>query len=91
MRISHNCPFCDAEPNHAVERNSFAGMAPHFVIICSNEDCPADLQVSGGTLDEVWKRWNTRGGRTPVEQEIDLRRDGCIVSATFLAGAGAMK
>jgi hypothetical protein len=48
------CPFCGADPPLAVRR------AGRFLVGCEAEDCPANPQVSGATLQEAWAGWNRR-------------------------------
>ena len=48
------CPFCGADPPLAVRR------AGRFLVGCEAEDCPANPQVSGATLEEAWAGWNRR-------------------------------
>jgi hypothetical protein len=48
------CPWCGADPDHAVLR------AGRYLVGCENEDCPANPQVGGATVFEAWKNWNRR-------------------------------
>ncbi len=48
------CAHCGAEPPLA------ARIGNRFVIACENDDCPVDVQASGDSLEEVWRKWNTR-------------------------------
>ena len=48
------CPFCGTDPPLAVRR------AGRFLVGCEAEDCPANPQVSGATLEEAWAAWNRR-------------------------------
>lgn len=48
------CPFCGADPPLAVHR------AGRFLVGCEAEDCPANPQVSGTTLEDAWAGWNRR-------------------------------
>jgi hypothetical protein len=41
------CPFCGADPPLGVRR------AGRFLVGCEAEDCPANPQVSGATLEEA--------------------------------------
>ena len=48
------CPFCGADPPLAAQ------IAGHFVVACENDDCAANPQVCGLSLDQAWERWNRR-------------------------------
>ena len=48
------CPFCGDDPPLAAQ------IAGRFVVGCENDDCAANPQVSGISLDQVWERWNKR-------------------------------
>lgn len=48
------CPFCGSEPPLA------AKIAGKFIVGCESEDCAANPQVSGLTIDEAWLKWNGR-------------------------------
>jgi len=48
------CPFCGSDPPLAAQ------IAGRFVVGCENDDCAANPQVSGITLDQAWARWNRR-------------------------------
>jgi hypothetical protein len=52
--MTRPCPFCGTGPPLA------AKIAGRFVVGCESDDCPANPQVSGPTLDDAWARWNRR-------------------------------
>lgn len=57
------CPFCGEDPPLAAMKYP---SPPHpevrarFMVCCENEECPAQPAVSGISVDDAWRKWNTR-------------------------------
>jgi hypothetical protein len=48
------CPFCGTDPPLAVR------CLGRFMVACEADDCAANPQVSGATIEEAWAGWNRR-------------------------------
>jgi hypothetical protein len=48
------CPFCGTDPPLAVR------CLGRFMVACEADDCAANPQVSGATVEEAWAGWNRR-------------------------------
>lgn len=48
------CPWCGSDPGLARKVNSI------FLVGCDADECAANPQVSGKTLEEAWAKWNGR-------------------------------
>jgi|GEM_PF-2324025 len=81
-RAPLGCPFCGEDPG-------LARIIHHrFIVGCESDDCHVCPQVSGDTLDEVWKRWNRRA---PQLRVVSSNPDPITVSELEAIGAGALK
>jgi hypothetical protein len=52
------CPFCGEDPplGRWIGPEGFR----NFIVGCENDDCPANPQVSGRTIEDAWAKWNRR-------------------------------
>lgn len=67
------CPFCGEDPPLAAEKIGPSSFR-NFIVGCENEDCPAEPKVSGHTVAEAWKKWNTRA--KPQSENTSEARHG---------------
>lgn len=52
--VPRPCPFCGTDPPLAVR------CLGRFLVACEADDCAANPQVSGATIEEAWAGWNKR-------------------------------
>jgi hypothetical protein len=52
--MHRTCPFCASDPPLAAQ------IAGRFIVGCESDDCAANPQVSGASVDEAWRKWDAR-------------------------------
>ena len=68
------CPWCGRQPTVRYDSKPDV-YDPHYLISCSNPDCPASCYCSGDDIDLVVENWDTRHNaedRRPIQFEEDF-------------------